>query len=243
MTKTYDIKGIHCSGCVGRISSALKPFAESVSVTLDPPRATLNEMRVGVTIATLNAAVAKVGAYTLVQSSGSTSENRDSGTNAVSASWFDTYWPLAIIVAYIALASLAGTSLSGEHPATTWMLNFMAGFFLVFSAFKFLDLKGFASAYATYDLLAKRWPTYGLIYPFLELALGIAYLFRLMPTATNVATVLLMGFSSLGVLAALRKKQQIQCACLGTVLKLPMSTITLVEDIGMAGMAALMLLV
>ncbi|MBX9683805.1 MAG: hypothetical protein K2X41_08455, partial [Hyphomicrobium sp.] len=62
-----------------------------------------------------------------------------------------------------------------------------------------------------------------------------------MPTATNVATIVLMGFSSLGVLDAVRQKRAIPCACLGTVLKLPMSTITLVEDVGMVVMAGLML--
>lgn len=118
----------------------------------------------------------------------------------------------------------------------------MAGFFLVFSAFKFLDPHGFADAYASYDLLAKRWHGYGFIYPFLELGLGLAYLFRVAPTATHLATIIVMGFSSLGVLAALRSKRRIVCACLGTVLNLPMSTITLVEDLGMVAMAALMLI-
>ena len=60
--------------------------------------------------------------------------------------------------------------------------------------------------------------------------------------ATNIATIALMAFSSLGVVQALAQRQAIQCACLGTVLKLPMSTITLVEDVGMAAMAAAMLL-
>jgi hypothetical protein len=123
------------------------------------------------------------------------------------------------------------------------MTNFMAGFFLVFSAFKFLNLAGFADAYASYDLLAKRWYEWGLIYPFLELALGLAYLFRFAPTLTHVATIALMGFSSLGVIAALREKRVIRCACLGTVLNLPMSTITLVEDLAMVVMATLMLLI
>ncbi len=118
----------------------------------------------------------------------------------------------------------------------------MAGFFLVFSAFKFLDLSGFADAYASYDLLAKRWRGYGLIYPFLELALGLAYLFRLELKSALIATVVLMGFSALGVIQALSERRVLQCACLGTALKLPMSTITLVEDVGMAAMAAAMLL-
>ncbi|CAM6000172.1 unnamed protein product [Sphagnum balticum] len=53
-----------------------------------------------------------------------------------------------------------------------WMRHFMAGFFLVFSFFKLLNLKTFADGYAKYDLLAMRWKPYGFIYPFCELALG-----------------------------------------------------------------------
>ena len=117
----------------------------------------------------------------------------------------------------------------------------MAGFFLVFSAFKFLDLKGFADAYASYDLGAKRWHAWGYIYPFLELSLGLAYLFRVAPALTDVATIALMGFSSIGVMQALARKQQIRCACLGTVLNVPMSTITLVEDLAMVAMALMSL--
>jgi hypothetical protein len=37
-------------------------------------------------------------------------------------------------------------------------------------------------------------------------------------------------------------KTKIQCACLGTVFQLPMSTVTIVEDVGMVLMAAFMLL-
>ena len=33
------------------------------------------------------------------------------------------------------------------------MQYFMAGFFILFSFFKFLDMKGFARSYAMYDLL------------------------------------------------------------------------------------------
>ena len=46
------------------------------------------------------------------------------------------------------------------------MRFFMAGFFLVFSFFKLLDINAFADAYSRYDLLAMRWRGWGLIYPF-----------------------------------------------------------------------------
>ena len=76
----------------------------------------------------------------------------------------------------------------------------------------------------------------------MELGLGCAYLFRWNLPLTHVVTILLMGFSSLGVIRALANKQTIRCACLGTVLNVPMSTITLVEDLAMVGMAMLALL-
>jgi hypothetical protein len=193
----------------------------------------------------LQAALSKVGSYRIAATAaaapvviGPTAEVVDAPETG---SWFATYQPLLLIAGYIAVAAFAGTSHAAGINWQAWMTNFMAGFFLVFSAFKFLNLSGFADAYATYDVLAKRWHAYGFVYPFLELALGLAYLFRVAPTLTNAATLLLMSFSSLGVLSALMNKRHIQCACLGTVLKLPMSTVTLVEDLGMAVMACAML--
>lgn len=243
MQITYKVSGMHCGKCIGRVTSALAPFAERVDVTLTPQRATLTNPR-DANLTTLNTAVAKAGAYAIEPlnpqqlprnlTAPVEIETADRGLLA-------TYYPLLLIAAYIALAAFAGTASAAGIDWRAWMTNFMAGFFLVFSAFKFLNLRGFANAYATYDLLAKAWPGYGYVYPFLELALGIAYLFRIAPDATYIATMVLMGFSSLGVLNALLQKRRIECACLGTVLKLPMSTITLVEDLSMVLMAAAML--
>ncbi|OYW82093.1 MAG: heavy metal transporter, partial [Sphingobacteriia bacterium 32-37-4] len=38
-------------------------------------------------------------------------------------------------------------------------------------------------------------------------------------------------------------KKKIQCACLGDVFNLPMSTVTIIEDALMIGMSAVMLLI
>jgi hypothetical protein len=118
------------------------------------------------------------------------------------------------------------------------MNYFMAGFFLAFSFFKFLDLKGFAESYSMYDILAKKIKIYGFIYPFIELALGIAYLTSFKPTFTNSSTVIIMGISSIGVIKSVLNKRKIQCACLGAVFNLPMSTVTIIEDLLMVAMAA-----
>jgi hypothetical protein len=79
------------------------------------------------------------------------------------------------------------------------------------------------------------------VYPFVELALGMAYLTNFNPLLTNWVTLIVMGFSAIGVVRAVMSNTRIQCACLGTVFQLPMSTVTIVEDVGMVAMAAWML--
>ena len=42
MQQVVKISGMHCNGCVNRVSKALKTVAPDVTVTLDPPQAVLN---------------------------------------------------------------------------------------------------------------------------------------------------------------------------------------------------------
>jgi len=152
-----------------------------------------------------------------------------------------TYFPLILIFAYLLGIVMLVAWKQNDFSSMSLMSHFMGGFFLVFSFFKLLNLKGFADSYTTYDVLAKRFKAYAYIYPFIELGLGMSYLLGVSPWTTNLITVLVMGVSSIGVLQSLLKKQAIRCACLGTVFNLPMSTITLFEDLLMLVMAAIML--
>ena len=254
-TQVHALSGLHCSACVGRVTRALEPLAEKVEVTLDPMQVTLTNPTGDFT--TLRGAVAQAGSYVLMPNKpaaqaipaqaaiNSIASQTVAGT-AESTSWFATYKPLLLIVAYILGASVlvqAGLGTAVDISAMQTMRYFMAGFFIVFSFFKLLDLPAFAMAYSGYDLLAARWQGWGYVYPFVELALGVAYLVNFNPLLTNWATVLVMGFSTIGVIRAVMNKTRIQCACLGTVFKLPMSTVTIVEDVGMVAMAGWMLLV
>ena len=111
----------------------------------------------------------------------------------------------------------------------------------VFSFFKFLDLKGFAQGYSTYDVVARKFPAWGYIYPFVELLLGIALLTGIFPTGTNIAIIIVMAVGSIGVINSMLKKSIVQCACLGTIIRLPLGKVTLVEDLLMMIMSAGML--
>lgn len=238
---TLSVSGMHCSSCVNKVKTALSPFASNINVTLTPPSATLSNTKA--TLSQLNKALAEVGAYKVTKTSRTKSPaTSPRAENEAPQSWLTTYQPLLIIVAYILGVSIA---IEFSHPSfdvDRWMIHFMAGFFLVFSFFKMLNIRAFASSYAMYDLLAMRVKSYGQLYPFIELGLGLAYLLVWSPMLTNAITLAVMSFSSLGVMKAVMNKQKIRCACLGTVFNLPMSTITIIEDLLMAGMAAWMLI-
>ncbi|MBY0458115.1 MAG: copper chaperone [Gemmataceae bacterium] len=152
-----------------------------------------------------------------------------------------SYFPLLLILFYL-LGAVAVTEVAaGGFDPMRAMGRFMAGFFLVFSFFKLLNLRAFADAYASYDVVAARWRGYGFVYPFIELGLGVAYLGNVAPLATNLVTLVVMGVSTVGVVRTLLARRQVRCACLGTVFNLPMSVVTVVEDVLMVGMAAGML--
>jgi len=121
------------------------------------------------------------------------------------------------------------------------MMGFMAGFYIVFGAFKLLDVPAFARSYAQYDVIAKILPGWGYVYPFVELALGFGFLFWLDMRLLSWAALILSLIGAVGVIQANLSKQPIECACLGTVFKLPMSVVTVIENLGMAAMAAWML--
>ena len=117
------------------------------------------------------------------------------------------------------------------------------GFFLVvFALLKLFDLPGFADGFQMYDLLAKNFRPYAFVHPFIELALGLAYLAFWRPTTVYLATIIVLGFGALGVINALRRGLDINCACMGNTLKVPLSTVALVENLGMVAMALVMFL-
>lgn len=152
-----------------------------------------------------------------------------------------SYFPLLLILGYVLGVTGLVEAASGAFDGMRAMSHFMAGFFLVFSFFMLLNLTAFADAYAGYDIVAARWRAYGFAYPFVELALGAAYLTGFQPLATNAVTLGVMGVGTAGVVKSLLARRKIRCACLGSVFNLPMSYVTLTEDLLMAGMAAVAL--
>ena len=152
-----------------------------------------------------------------------------------------TYRPLILIIGFI-----LGITLLSQYPLENfsgmlWMRHFMAGFFLVFAFFKLINIDGFANSYQMYDIIASKWKGWSYIYPFVELGLGVLYLTNIVPFVTNLATFIILGVSSIGVIRSVMDKRKIKCACLGDVFNLLMSTVTIIEDLTMVAMVGTML--
>jgi cation transport ATPase len=228
-----------CAGCVAKAKNALLKLGDvtEAAVQLSAPQATIT-MQKHIPVSVLQDALRNVGDYTITESDG----GMEHTAAAAPATWYTTYKPILLIGAYITGITILAEMGRGDFDWQRWMQNFMAGFFLVFSFFKLLDLKGFAESYSTYDIIAKRWTGWGYLYAFTELALGIAFLLRFKPLLTNGVTFVIMTVSIIGVLQSVLHKRKIRCACLGAVFNLPMSTITIIEDALMIGMSGAMLI-
>ena len=234
MIRTYTINGMTCEGCVAKVTYLLEQHSNIslAEIELKNNTATLTVEK-EIAIDELRRLFEAHPKYTITFSN----TNEDKQNKHV----FTTYKPLLLIFLFIAATTAIVSVDNGKIDVMLWMQYFMAGFFIVFSFFKFLNLTGFAESYAMYDILAKRVKVYGLVYPFIELILGVAYLTGFEPTITYIATICIMGFSSIGVIQSVLDKKKIRCACLGAVFNLPMSMVTIIENLIMVLMALIML--
>jgi copper chaperone CopZ len=243
MTHTYQVSNITCGGCIAKVTGLLEKLPNVTAVSVNLEGQAQITMSSHIITADLQAALVDYPKYQLSEKSvvmplkpALVAEDDEV------RGFFETYKPILLILGYILLVTMAVQFNSPSFDWMQWMQHFMAGFFLIFSFFKLLNLKGFAESYAMYDVLAKKIPTWGYVYAFVELGLGIAYLVGYNPLITNAVTIVVMSISIVGVLQSVLNKKKIQCACLGTVFNLPMSTVTIIEDALMIAMSGAMLL-
>ena len=239
MTHTYTVSGMTCSGCQAKVQGLLAkiPGVTKVSIDLAKGTATI-AMEKPIPTVTLQAGLADYARYKLSEFH---QPRRVVAVEEEVKPWLVTYKPILLIFGYIISITVLLEINGDSFNLMRWMNHFMGGFFLIFSFFKLLDLRGFADSYRTYDIIAKQWRGWGFMYGFIELGLGLAYLTGFAPLVTNMVTLLVMAVSIIGVLQSVLNKRKIKCACLGAVFNLPMSTVTIIEDALMIGMSAGML--
>ena len=243
MKKHYKIEGMTCEGCKASVEKnlGLINLVKEVNVNLSEGTAELT-LSEEIDVKTLQKAI--TSKYTISEMEKrnvfASSTSLDTVSDEVSKSKLQQLKPLFLIILYIAVAS----SLLNldDFVWNEFMADFMGLFFIVFSFFKMLDLKGFPGSFAMYDPLAKIIPVYGWIYPFIEIALGLMFLMRIKIDIALIITLVVLSVTTVGVTKTLLDKKSIRCACLGTALNLPMTEATFIENAIMLVMAIYMLL-
>lgn len=236
MKYIYNITGMTCNGCVASVSNDLIRVEGviKVDVSLEKGEVEIESDR-HILLGILQSAISdKYGIQPKKGIQPQSVFNADAENSKI-----QQLKPLFLIFIYL----FAATFLLNFKDWNTEnaMMDFMGLFYIIFSFFKLLDLKGFPDSFKMYDPLAKLIPVYAWVYPFLELALGLMFLMRFQITTALIATIVILGLTTLGVTRTLLDKKKIQCACLGTALKLPMTEATFIENAVMLIMAVSML--
>ncbi|RZK47185.1 MAG: heavy-metal-associated domain-containing protein, partial [Pedobacter sp.] len=137
MTHTYQVTGMTCSGCESKVKSSLLilPDVNGVEVSKDSNTATIT-MDKHIGIGELQTALG--GSDSKYQ----ITANSHSEALEETKSFFDTYKPVLLLFAYVFVISFIASWQNGNVNWMEFMRFFMAGFFLSFSFFKLINLKG-----------------------------------------------------------------------------------------------------
>jgi copper chaperone CopZ len=236
MKSILQISGMTCEGCKSSVEGKLGSLdgVDNVQVNLARGEAVIyskNPLSFSLIKETLPPK------YSLINEEG---VNLDiHGDVTIKESKIKQLKPLFIILGYIFIASILLNYKNWN--SSNAMLDFIGLFYIVFSFFKILDIKGFSMSFRMYDPLAKKAPIYGYIYPFIEVLLGVMFLTRFEVNIALVITVIILGVTTIGVTQTLLNKRAIKCACLGTTLNLPMTEATFIENALMIIMALILI--
>lgn len=237
MTHTYKVTGMTCQHCKSSVEESLKAIdnIKSVDVSLEQELAEI-DMETHVSIEELQDALSSK--YSISKQS---DFEHKSDETIQEQSKVQQLFPLFLIFGYITASSILLNH--NDWELSRFMFDFMGLFYIVFSFFKFLDYTGFPDSFRMYDPLAKALPAYGWVYPFIETALGLMFLMRFELDIALIATIVILGITTIGVTRSLFSKKVIKCACLGTALNLPMTEATFIENTIMLVMAVWMLFI
>ncbi len=228
-TKTYTVTGMTCQKCVTAVRKRIKSIPEitDVVVVLDSGRATVT----GKNLSTERiAAVLKGTSYKVF----------DLSPKNTFFSYLNFYKPLIVMSSIVLVFALAHVAFYGwsEH---TFMQYLMAGYFIFFGALKIVGWSGFVESYRQYDDVAKRSLLYARLYPLIEVGIGMSYYIGVLWMPFDIFVGVLMLQKAISTWRTVRKGAVVQCACLGSFFSIPVTRVTVFEDLLMSAMAFYMI--
>ncbi|WP_425506696.1 MauE/DoxX family redox-associated membrane protein [Sphingomonas abaci] len=155
-----------------------------------------------------------------------------------------SYRPVLAVFAVAALIALAINGLTAAPPiGLLGAERFVAVTMMLLAMLKLQDVERFATMFLGYDLLARRWVSYGYVYPLLELGAGTLMLARLWPWLSVPVALAIGGIGAVSVVKAVYiDKRALKCACVGGSGNVPLGFVSLTENVMMVAMALWMAL-
>lgn len=150
---------------------------------------------------------------------------------------FGLYTPLIATALFSFILGWVVTFLK-TFSVEMFIMNSMGVFITTIGLLKMRDVAKFAQMFKRYDPIAKQFLLYAKVYPFLETTLGLLILASVFVVPTQIAVMVIYSVTTFGIVSSLRRKEKLECGCLGGEVKLPLSKITIFENTIMILMAA-----
>jgi glutaredoxin len=154
-----------------------------------------------------------------------------------------TYTPvLAVFATTAIMAAMISLAVYGTPLTQQTAVWFIALSMMVLGMLKLQNVESFSTMFLNYDLLARRWPPYGKIYPFAEFGAGALMVAGLLTwlSAPVALTIGLIGAVSV-FKAVYLDRRTLKCACVGGDSNVPLGFLSLTENLMMIAMAVWML--
>jgi glutaredoxin len=154
-----------------------------------------------------------------------------------------SYRPVAALFAIAALLAIAASDAAFGSPFTALALQWFGGFSMaILALLKLQDIGKFSTMFLNYDLLAKRWVPYGVLYPFAE---GLAGVLMVADALEWLSIPIALFIGTVGAVSVFKAVyvdgRDLKCACVGGSSNVPLGFVSLTENLGMIAMAIWML--
>ena len=246
----FFVSGMTCESCTNSIKIAiLSAYPQSnVELSLNSSELLITTDS-EITLSKLNEIVRVLGNYEIRNKKTIPNnfirfdlETKDKTLLNAIYNYFNDKKPL-LVALFVVIASSICLSINtiNDDFFDKFISYYMGMFFIIFSFLKLLNVKSFASSFSGYDIISKKIYKYSLIYPFIELILGLYYLSGNSDLFVSVFVIAIMLSQTYGVINVIFNKKNVRCACMGETINLNISEVTLLENIVMMFMSSYMI--
>ncbi|MEM9852288.1 MAG: MauE/DoxX family redox-associated membrane protein, partial [Pseudomonadota bacterium] len=140
-----------------------------------------------------------------------------------------TYAPvIALFALALAVALAMGWRMDGTFLTLRTVETFIAAAMVLLGLQKLQDPDSFARMFAGYDLLARRWPPYGHVYPWAETGAGVLMLAGALPLLSAPVALFIATIGAVSVYKAVYiERRALRCACVGGDSRVPLGFVSL----------------